>query len=78
MSKRISNTIYQLSFPEKWSHKVVANINRLKPWKALSTSLFHVMVAQDSEGSDHPIGRVNLDEEEMTEEQRRLLQTIVK
>ena len=29
-------------------------------------SLFCVVVAQDSEGSVHPIGRVNLEEEDMT------------
>ena len=29
-----------------------------------SISLFHVVVAQDSEKFNHPIGRVNLDEED--------------
>ena len=78
VSKRISDTTYQLSVPEKRLHKVVAHVNRLKPWKAPSTSLFRVVVAQDSEGSDHPIGRVNLGEENVTEEQRRLLQAMLK
>ena len=59
MSKRISVTTYQLSVPEKRLHRVVAQVDRLKPWKAPLTSLFRVVVAQDSEGSDHPIGRVN-------------------
>ena len=78
VSRRISDTTYQLSVPEKRSHKVVPHINRLKPWKVPSTSLFHVMVAQDSEESDYPIGRVNLGEEDMIEEQRRLLQAMLK
>ena len=42
------------------------------------TSLFHVAVAHDSRGSNHPIGRVNLDKEVMTEEQRRSLQAMLK
>ena len=78
VSNRISDTTDQLSVPEKSSHKVVAHVNRLNPWKAFSTSLFPVVVAQDSEGSDHPIGRVNLGEEYVTDEQRRLLQAMLK
>ena len=35
-------------------------------------------VAQDSEVCDHPIGRVNLGEEEISEEPRRLLQAMLK
>ena len=53
-------------------------MNRLKHRKAPSTSLFRVVSAQDSEGSDHPIGRVNLGEEEMTKEQKKLLQDMLK
>ena len=78
MSKRMSDTTYQLSVTEKRPDKVVAHVSRLKPWKAPLISLFRVVVAQDSEGSNHPIGRVNLGEEEMTKEQRRLLQAMLK
>ena len=65
MSKRISDTTYQLLVPDKRLHKVVTHVNKLKPWKAPSTSIFLLVVTQDSEGSDHPTGRVNLSEEKM-------------
>ena len=72
--KVINGTTYQLAVPERRRHKVIAHVNRLKPWRTPSAGLFRVVVAQDSEGSDHPIGRMNLGEEEMTEEQKKLLQ----
>ena len=78
VSKRLSDTTYQLSVPEKRWHKVVAHVNTLKLWKAPLTTLFRVVVAQDSEGSDHPIVRVNFGEEEMTEEQWWLFQATLK
>ena len=70
----ITGTTYMSAVPERRTHKVIAHVNRLKPWRTPSAGLFSVVVAQDSEGSDHPIGRVNLGEEEITEEQKKLLQ----
>ena len=58
----INGTTYQLARPERSTHKVIAHVNRLKPWRTPSAGLFRVVVAQNSEGSDHPIGRVNLGE----------------
>ena len=60
VEKVISATSYKLSVPDKRSHTIVVHINRLKPWKTHTANLFRVVVAEESEGTSEPLGKVKM------------------
>ena len=76
MEKVISVTSYKLSVPHKRSHTIVVYINRLKPWKTPTDNLFRVVVAEESEGTSEPVGKVKMGKSVLSEFQKMELQKL--
>ena len=77
VEKVISATSYKLSVPDKRSHTIVVHINRLKPWKTPTANLFWVVVAEESEGTSEPVGKVKMGKSVLSEYQKMELQKLL-
>ena len=77
VEKVISATSYKLLVPDKRSHTIVVHINRLKPWKTPTANLFRFVVAEESEGTSEPVGKVKMGGSVLSEFQKMELQKLL-
>ena len=68
--ERVSETTYKLAVPDRCSHIPTAHINRLKLWVTPQANLNRLVVADEVEGDDQPLGKVKMGETAMSMEQK--------
>ena len=68
--ERVSETTYKLAVPDRRSHIQTAHINRLKLWVTPQANLYCLVVADEVEGDDQPLGKVKMGETVMSTEQK--------
>ena len=66
----MSETTYKLAVPDRRSHIQTAHINRLKLWVTPQANLYSLVVADQVEGVDQPLGKVKMGETVMSMEQK--------
>ena len=59
-------TAYKLAVPDRRSHIQTAHINRLKLWVTPQANRYRLVVADEVEGDDQPLGKVKMGETVMS------------
>ena len=66
----MSETTYKLAVPDRCSHIQTSHINNLKLWVTPQANLYRLIVADEVEGDDQPLGKVKMGETAMSMEQK--------
>ena len=74
---KTSGCNYKIAVPGKKSKNTTVHINRLKEWKTPVASLFRVVVAEESEETTEPIGKVKMSDPLLSIAQKAQLQAIL-
>ena len=68
--ERVSETTYKLAVPDRRSHIQTSHINRLKLRVTPQANLYRLIVADEVEEDDQPLGKVKMGETAMSMEQK--------
>ena len=74
---KTSGCNYKIAVPGKKSKNTTVHINRLKEWKTPVANLFRVVVAEESEETTEPIGKVKMSDPLLSIAQKAQLQAIL-
>ncbi len=74
---KTSGCNYKIAVPGKKSKNTTVHINRLKEWKTPVAYLFRVVVAEESEGTTEPKGKVKMSDPVLSIVQKAQLQAII-
>ena len=66
----MSETTYKLAVPDRRSHIQTAHINSLKLWVTPQANLYRLIVADEVERDDQPLGKVKMGETALSMEQK--------
>ena len=63
--------------PDHRCHEMIVHVNRLKEWKTPKLGIYRVVVADEVEGDDESIGKINMGESKLSEEHREELREVL-